>query len=499
MRKMTQVPADNENTKDLSLRDLIAPLFRRKRLILVTFFSILILTIVTAAIMGPSYSSRMAILVNRERLDPLVSTQATTQLITADNPVTAEEINSEVELLQSRDVLEKVVVANHLDQPGTFSITDFLMPWQTQQDRHERAVKKLAKKLKIEAVTKTNLIEISYKSPDPNRSYAVLKSLADFYMSKHVSVHRPVGSYEFFAAQTDKYHKQLEDAETKLRRFGSENQVAAPEDQKSDLANQVADSVGILHLAEQQVAADQQRIASDRAQMRSTEPRSVTLQASAANDKLIEDLNASLLAAQLKRTQLAAKFAPSYPLVREADEEIAQASNAVQAAEQRRYVTETTDRDPTFELLREDIAKTQADLSAQQATLAATRHSIASIQGEMVRLDQLSISQQDLQREAKADESNYLIYMGKREEELTSNALDSTRIANVAIAVPPAIPVLPVLSWPLIILIALGSAMVLSVAMGYTVDHLDSSFHTPAEVIDILGIPVVVTVSRKRA
>jgi hypothetical protein len=59
--------------------------------------------------------------------------------------------------------------------------------------------------------------------------------------------------------------------------------------------------------------------------MVSTPQRSTTAQASASNDKLIEDLNASLFSAQTKRTQLALKYDPSYPLVQEADQEIAEA------------------------------------------------------------------------------------------------------------------------------------------------------------------------------
>ena len=124
-------------------------------------------------------------------------------------------------------------------------------------------------------------------------------------------------------------------------------------------------------------------------------------------------------------------------------------------------------------------------------TLAATKHSVQSIRAEMVNLDQLSLSQQDLQREAKAAETNYLLYLAKREQERTSNALDVTRIANVAIAVPPAIPVLPVFSWPMIGLIGLCSATVLGIGGAYTADYLDPSFHTPSQVIEIVGIPVL--------
>jgi uncharacterized protein involved in exopolysaccharide biosynthesis len=488
-----------DHAGDISVREFLMPLFRRKRIVIAVFLGILTAILLFAALTGPTYSSRMAILVNRERLDPLVSTEATTQMITTSTPVTEEEVNSEVALLNSQDVLEKVVLANGLWISKGFSLADLLRPHQSREDRIARAVKALARKLKIEVTTKTNLIEITYKSDDPQRSYAVLKSLGDFYTAKHVAVHRPAGSYEFFAHETERYHRQLEDAEARLRKFGLDNGVAAPEEQRTNLALQIADSVGTLHAAEQAAAADRERIRNDREQMQTTPSRSITLQATAANDKLIDDLNASLLAEENKRAQLAVKFDPQYPLVREADEEIAQTRAAVAKAEEKRYVAETTDRDPTYELLREDIAKSQADLAAQAASLEANRNSIRSMQQQMVLLDQQALSLEDLTREAKADESNYLLYLSKREQERTTDALDTTRIANVAIAVPPTIPVLPVYSWAVLFAFALGAATLLAIVSGFAFDYLDSSFQTPAQVAESLGVPVVISISRKTA
>jgi uncharacterized protein involved in exopolysaccharide biosynthesis len=121
------------------------------------------------------------------------------------------------------------------------------------------------------------------------------------------------------------------------------------------------------------------------------------------------------------------------------------------------------------------------------------------MQGRMVDLDKQSIEQGDLQREAKADEGNYLVYLAKREQARTSDALDRSRIANVSIAVPPAIPALPVAGFGMVLLTAFAAATFLSLAMGYCVDYFDPSFHTPAQVVDILGVPVVVGIPRKRA
>jgi uncharacterized protein involved in exopolysaccharide biosynthesis len=499
MREMNPRPSAREDSVSISLRDLAAPLFRRKRVLIAVFLVTLIAGILAGILAPPEFTSHMAILVNRERLDPLVTTEATTQLITGSDPVSEEEINSEAELLKSSDVLEKVVLANGLEKQRGKSFLDLFRPKQDEPDRVEHAVRTLAKKINVEAGTKSDLIEVAYSSSDPRLAYGVLNTLANLYMEKHVAVHRPPGSYAFFAQQTEKYHQALEASEDRLRSFGELQDAAAPDLERTDMALQVTSSVGQMHATEQAIAADEQRILNDRQQMKVTPERSATKQDSDAANLLLQNLGSSLLAAETKRTQLLLKYDPSYPLVKEADQEVAEAQAAIAQAEKTPYINQETDRDPTFELLREDRAKTEADLAAQHANLMAVKRSIQSLQTQMADLDQKAVTQQDLERDVKANEDNYLLYLSKREQARTSDALDKTRIANVAIAVPPAIPALSEHSFPLTILVALVSAMLLSITVAYIVEYFDSSFHTPGQVIDMLGIPVVVAVPKKTA
>jgi uncharacterized protein involved in exopolysaccharide biosynthesis len=499
MREMNPRSSIREHSLDISLRDMAAPLFRRRRVLIAVFLVTLIAGIMAGILAPLEFTSHMAILVNRERLDPLVTTESTTQLITNGNPVSEEEINSEAELLKSSDLLEDVVLANGLEKQHGRSLLDLFRPKQDEADRVERAVRSLAVKLKVAPASKTNMIDVTYSSSDPQLSYEVLNTLGNLYMEKHVAVHRPPGSYEFFAQETQKYEQALQDAEGRLRSFGEQQGAAAPDLERTDLAVQVTNSVGEMHSTEQAIAADEQRIRSDQEQMKVTPERSATKQDSDAANLLLQNLGSSLLAAETKRTQLLLKYAPSYPLVQEADQEVAEAQAAIAQAEETPYINQETDRDPTFELLREDRAKTEADLAAQHANLAAVKRSIQSLQTQMADLDQKAVTQQDLQRDVKANEDNYLLYLSKREQERTSDALDKTRIANVAIAVPPAIPALPTHSFPSTILVALLSAMLLSITVAYIVEYFDSSFHTPAQVIDMLGIPVVVAVPKKTA
>lgn len=481
----------------ISLRDLLAPLFRQKRILIITLVAAFVVLVPLGLLFLFKFRSQMAILVDRERVDSPVTTGVPNQTITEQIAVAEEEINSEAELLLSQDILEKVVIANHLQDRGAGP--SFIPPWRDESYRVAQAVKTLARKIKVRPSTKANIIDVSYSSHDPKLSYSVLSSLAGFYLQKHAEVHRPQGSYEFFAAQTDRYKKALDDSEAKLRSFVETSGGAAPDVERTDLDQQLASSIGQLQATQQLIAADEMRIRSDKDQMKTIAPRMTTQLSSAPPDMLLQNLGAALLAAETKRTQLLMKYDSNYPLVKEADQELAEARAAFEKAEKTKYVTEDTNTDPTYELLREDLARTQADLAAQKAGLAANHASINSLQSQMGKLAQKNLDLADLTREQKTAEDNYLLYLAKREQARTSEALDKTKIENVDIAIPPTIPVLPVMSPMMVVLLALLAAGFLATMTAYGFDYFDSSFHSPAEVVDMLGIPVVIPISKKTA
>ncbi len=497
---------EKEETFRLSLREIVAPLFRRKRIVISTFLTLLSLTALAAFLIPAPYNAHMSILVRHDRLNPLVSTEATTQVVNGTPPITEEETNSEMQLLKSHDVLEKVVVAAGLDKTRNAglmshfpaSIKNLIGNSQSEADRRERAVRQLAKKLKVATgTTKSNVINVSYKSADPGLAYKVMNSLANIYVEKHVDVHRPFGSSKFFAGEMGKYKNAMDASEQKLRDFSKDEGLSAPDVERTDLAQEVANAIGQLHSAQQMAAADSAHIRTDEAQLSSMPERATTLQQSQPADKLLEDLNAQLVAAQTKRTQLAMKYDPQYPLVKEADEEIAQIKSAITTAKSTQYTTSTTDKDATYELIRQDLAKTKSDEAAQRASIAALKNSINNLQGQMVSLDGKALQQHDLQRDMKVNEDNYLMYQSKWEQAQASDVLDRTRIANVSIADPPEVPALPIYSLSTFLIAGFACSLLLSVLAAYVVDYLDPSFHTPAQVAEVLEVPIVVPIQKR--
>ncbi|HEX3472630.1 MAG TPA: Wzz/FepE/Etk N-terminal domain-containing protein [Silvibacterium sp.] len=492
-------PMADDKDAYISLRAIMAPLLRRKRVLIGSFAVLFALLTILSLVAGSPYEAHTSILVSRERMDPLVTTASTQQMMGVTPPLTDEEINSEAELLKSHDILEKVVIANGLNNPKGKSIFDLLHPGETKEQRTARAVRGLADKIKVETPTKTNLIEVTYSSSNPALAYGVVNSLSDLYLEKHAAVHRPQGSYGVFAQQAQGYKDALTRSENQLRELGEKHGVADPDEERTYLAQQLANNVGLLHAMQQAIAADQQRIQSDQQQLTVTPERSKTKEDTNASDILQQQLGSTLLAAQTKRTQLLLKYDPNFPLVKEADQEVAAAQAALDDAKRMNFVNQETDRDPTYEWLREDLVKAKSDFAAHQAGLAATRRSVAAIQDQMVQLGNQSLQVADLQRELKANEQNYLLYLSKQQQESTSDIFDKTRIENVAIAVPPSIPVLPVHSPLYMVALAFIISLVLSIAITYSVDYIDPSFHSPSQVEETLGIPVVVAINRRSA
>ena len=149
------------------------------------------------AFAGATYRAQVRVLVRRGRADPPVTAQPNAPPDFSRVEVTEEELNSEVELLKDDDVLRRVVEANDL---AAHDWLRWLRPHEEQAARVERAAKKLANRLEVEPIKKTNLIAVSYDAPDPQVAAHVLQSLASVYLEKHMEVHRPGGQLHFFDA-----------------------------------------------------------------------------------------------------------------------------------------------------------------------------------------------------------------------------------------------------------------------------------------------------------
>jgi uncharacterized protein involved in exopolysaccharide biosynthesis len=487
-----------------TLRYLLGIGFRHQRLVVLSFALIFTAAFVFVLLRPPQYEARMKILVKRERADPLVSPDASSQQ-SVWLGISEEELNSEVELLKSRDLLAQVVVATGLQHNET-GIGERLRSaiWkQAKAAEPERgiasAAQGIARQLHVQPLRKSAVIEVTYASKDPKLSADVLTSLAEHYLDKHLAVHRPSGAFAFFEQETERYGKELAVVQARLNEQNRKESVISVQVQRENALRRVGELEAAEQTTEAQIAETAARIRVLEAQLTSTPARGAT-EIRRGSPVLLEQLYSMMATYELKRIELQRIFQPDYPLVQEVETQIAKLQAEIAAAEASPPVEETTDRNPTYDYLLTELARSRSELAGLRARVKVTARNLAADRERAWHLEQVTLTQQALVRVANQAEQNQLIYSRKREEARISNALDAQRILNVAIAEKATVPFEP--SGPsrlsLLMIGALFAALV-SVGLACAADYLDPSFRTPDEVEAFLGVPVLASIPRRHA
>ena len=485
IRQRVQSPAP-------TLRELAMVLFRQRG-VFVCVSGLVLTAAILYLFVGARYRADMKILVRPGRADAPVSAQENAPLDLTRLAIAEEELNSEVELLRDDEVLRRVVEEDGL---GGRDWLHFLRLNEGHAERVERATRRLARKLEVAPVKKTNLITISYASDDPRLAARVLQSLANAYLEKHTVVHRPGGEVRFFEQQTGESRRELEQAQRNLLEFTSGHGVVAAA-QERDLALQKLSEVDASYRQTRiELAETEQRVWGLEAQLAALPQRSTTQVRTADNPELLKALKSSLLELQLKRTELLTKFEPNHRLVQEVEQQIAQAQAAIAAESTSPVRDETTDKDTQYEWAKSELEKAQVQLKALQARAAATAVQEAAYRTTVRQLGEDAIAQDDLVSREKAAEDNYLLYVKKREEARMADALDQRGIVNVAIAEQPVASALPVWSAWTVVLVGLAAAGAAGTGAAFAADHLDPAFRTPDDVLAYLEAPVLASLPR---
>src|SRR6266403_319402 len=131
----------------ISLRDGGSALFRRRGMVLFIFVAVVVGTAALTWLIPNKYESRMKILVKNQRVDVAITPEATGGApVGVETEVSENEINSEIELLTSRDLLAQVVKETALSPPAALPFWKRSMP---EAERLEKAETDLAKDLVI--------------------------------------------------------------------------------------------------------------------------------------------------------------------------------------------------------------------------------------------------------------------------------------------------------------------------------------------------------------
>jgi uncharacterized protein involved in exopolysaccharide biosynthesis len=390
-------------------------------------------------LMPRRYESRMKFLVNNDRADLTITPQHNQQEPPPRQDLTEAEVNSEIELLKSHDILRGVVTAQKLYRPYLSNRQASPTP-----KHFERAILALEKNLNVTAVHRTNIIQVAYKSDDPEKAVAVLHTLGRLYLIGHLAAHGAPGTYEFFADQAKHYADQLQDARAQLAAFHQTASLFSMPQQRSADIDGLQATENQLKGAQVAIVEQQARLAADHKEISNLSDRMTTQVRAVPNQMAVQQLGTMLADLHNRRVTLASKFKPGDRLIKDLDQQIASTEDQLRHIQGEPATERTTDINPIRQAAESELSRGHVELDALEARRAALTTTRSAYLNELVGMDQDSIKLQQLQQAEKEAADNYDLYTRKMDEARLADRLDRAQFSNVAMIETPTASPIPV-------------------------------------------------------
>jgi uncharacterized protein involved in exopolysaccharide biosynthesis len=475
---------------ETSLRDILQVLFKHRTKILTIFFTTVAAVTLAVFLVAPVYQAKATLLVKigREYI-PKPEVGAARDLMALNSE---DIINSEIAILQSRDIIGKVITTIGVD--NLYPKIARHPPWGMTP--HDAAILKFSKGLEATGVKKSNVIDVSFKNRDPVIAAKALTLLIGLYKEKHLQIFSSPES-SFLKQQMAEYQRRLHHAEQALETYKQENGVYSVEEQRSLLLKQQVDLDTTLKSTENRVNELQKKVASYRQHLLDI-ARNKAQYTQSELDKILVDAHTRLLSLQMKEQDLLAKdYRQDSRSVADVRKEIRLVKSFLKTQENKIRQTVATSN-PVYQATQKDLLAAQADLASQQAGAATLSDQIAQLDRQIRSLDEKQNELSNLKRSVSINEKNYLTYVEKHEDARITDDLNRQKIGNISVVQSPSVPQKPISPKKLLdILLAIILGAVSGVGYAFAIEFISQGLSTPQQVERRLGLPVLASIALK--
>jgi protein tyrosine kinase modulator len=470
-----------------SVRPFLESAFRFRGLWITAVLSVVALSVAFVLFIPREYQSKMNILVENARSNYQITPQRTSGVIEV-NSVTEEQINSEIQVLRSRDLANIVV-----DPRRNSESISTLSPEQLRA--HDKAIEKFEKHLSVEMVRKSNIIDVTYTANDPATAKQMLSRLLTAFMAKQHKIGHPPGTAQFFATEAASYKQQLDNAQQQLAAYQQEHQIVSLPNTEETLNQQITETQNDLRGTDAQISEVSQSLNTQVAQLQHIPTRQLTQERTSPNDYSVEQMNTMLAQLENKRTSLLTQFTPNDRLVQEVNKQIADTRTALRNAEQTRSQEQSTNVNPVWEQVTSSIEQNEAERQALKARRAELTSQIQHLQGNLADTEGSTVAYSTLQQKVAELQNNYQLYAQKRDEAKMADAMDEDNILNVSVAQAPTFSITPSRPKPILdIVLGTFTAMFFASFMVFFAEMGRATIATPRELDACSRYPLLATV-----
>ena len=490
-------------------------IFRRRATVLEVCGVVFGLVVLGTLVWPPTYQGTAKIFVRDNRAELLVSpglganTPQNPAVIT--NPVSEEDLNSEMELLTSTYIIKRAIAempapAHHkgIAAPVLNGVNYVLglpgagyraMHDTPRLDARDAWANELEQHLSAAIIKKSDIIEVNFRAHDPAWSKQFLELLLGAYLDYHAHISHDPAAEQFFSQQAKLLQIKLDDAEEQLRAFQVKSGITSVDDQRSGLVERLDTLQLQLDKNQADLAFNGQQAISFKELLDQT-PARLSKETRQVQNMALAQLKPQVMQLRAERAELLTRYQPNSERIRQIDAKLAAAQKILDTEDHLEVSESSTDINPIWVTIDSSLSQAKAQVSALKASQASITEQVATARQQLTDMAGSVVVLDRLQRTVQNAKDAYLSYTRKSEEARAAEALNRSRILNVSVAQPATEPLRPISpKVPLNTGAGLILGLLLGVAAAYREEENDPKIYSSATISEVAGLETVAVLS----
>lgn len=259
----------------MTRRDILAFVFRWKTTIIGWWLFVIALSVVLVYVKPPGFEAETAVLIERTKSPVFTpATYATPEFVAPDM---AEAMNTEVQIVGSRPVLEAVVEKlGLLELPPAPEETNPIKAFRkglrafmvelglrNEVPPLEGWIEDLSEGLKATPLVDSNVLQIQFGGKEPEFTMQVVNAITDAYIDHRRAIHTSSGGSDYFQGKMEEAEQELAELRNAMDDFRARYSVTALSEGRGELVREIGVVRERLAALQQQRADLTSRFAAD--------------------------------------------------------------------------------------------------------------------------------------------------------------------------------------------------------------------------------------------
>jgi len=434
---------------------------------------------------------------------------------------TETEINTQIEILKSRTVMEEVArrlfspVSTHRNEThkkelskksnfygylrnlltlilGNFSKEEKLESFSEIADSLRK------KSISVASIHSTRLITLTASSDDPEMARLIANTTVEIFIERDISSRRreTATALHFLIQETEKVAENLRQSEENLKRYKEKEGFA----ELSEKATLMVERLSELESLHQSTRISREELNNRLREVRSQLKKVNKVWVSStyiSDNPLVQMLRSRLTDLEIKHAQLGREFSSDDPQVTYIKAQIEETKKELERKVKTVVAGKTESISPVYTELSTKLVSYETEVNALKAKEDALGSLAAEYEREVSKLPQQELALARLQRSQQVNSELYAILVKARNKAEIESASEIGTIEVVDPASNPTRPVKP--KKKLNALLGLISGLIFGAGLAFLSEYGDKTIKTEDEAKKLLNLPILGVIPRPGA